>query len=138
MARDLAAARTEADERKRAEEMLRQAAERSQEHVARMTSESPTVGTLVSLSMAMGQFDEHRLLAGERTRDAESVLDTCHGALTAAAQARQMLDKLRERHETASRADDNARDRRSMDSIALTRFTHEVRINTPERIRTTR
>jgi flagellar export protein FliJ len=44
-------------------------------------------------------------------------------ALTTAFQDRRVLDRLRERHQETYRADTEQTDRRTMDDIALNRFT---------------
>jgi flagellar FliJ protein len=138
MARDLATARGAAEEERLAREALRKAREISLEHVARVTADGATMGTLVSLNLAMGQLDEHTEVADERTRAAEAIVDEAHEAFAAAARARQMLDRLRARHDETSRAEENARDLKSMDSIALSRFTQEERPETPPRNRPVR
>jgi flagellar protein FliJ len=131
MARDLATAQGAADDERRAMEALRKAREISQDHVARVTADGPTVGTLISLSVAMGQFDQHSEVADERARAAEAAVDECHVAFAAAARARQMLDRLRARHAETALAEAKARDLKSMDSVALARFTQEERPTTP-------
>lgn len=132
-ARDLANAQGAADEERRTREELRKAREISLEHVARLTADGATMGTLISLNLAMGQLDAHSDLADERTRAAEAVVDEAHEAFAAAARARQMLDRLRDRHTETARVEANARDLKSMDSIALSRFTQDERSATPPR-----
>jgi flagellar FliJ protein len=135
MARDLVTAQGAADEERRQQETLRRAREISLEHVARVAADGPTMGTLVSLNLAMGQLDQHTELADERARAANAVVDVAHEAFSAAAQARKMLDRLRARHVETARVEENARDLKSMDSIALSRFTQEERPDTPPRNR---
>lgn len=123
MARDLASARDAADTEVRAHDALRRSQELAQEHVARVTTENPTIGTILSLTSAIEHFEAHVDAADERVRAAGAVVQQRHDALTVAAQARQILDRLRERHEVAAIAEEKARDLQAMDEVALTRFS---------------
>lgn len=137
MARDLARARDAHDTEHQATEALRRTQAAAQDRIARETAERPTIGTLLSLGHALGHLDEHVELASERVRAADAVVQQRHHALTVAAQARQILDRLRARHEHAVRAEAVARDLQSMDEIAITRFTQPDDSPTP-RTRQTR
>jgi flagellar FliJ protein len=122
MARDLASARESADTELRTHDGLRESQERAQQDVALKTAENPTIGTILSLTHAIDHFDAHVELASERVRAADAVVAQRHVALTVAAQARQILDRLRDKHETAAMAKERARDLQRMDEAALTRF----------------
>ena len=55
---------------------------------------------------------------------AEEAVTHVKEALTVAHQDRRVLDRLRERHAEDHRASEEQLDRRTMDDIALTRYTH--------------
>jgi flagellar FliJ protein len=122
MARDLAHARDAMSTEEEAHDALVRAQEQAQDRITRETAEQPTVGTLLSLGHALRHLDAHIELAHERLRAADAVVQQRHDALTVAAQARQILDRLRSRHELEFRSEANARDLQTMDEIALTRF----------------
>jgi flagellar export protein FliJ len=67
------------------------------------------------------------LAVGERVQAAEANVDEKHQALTLAAQARRMLDRLRTRREVAHTGEMKSADQRSMDSIALTQYARADR-----------
>lgn len=121
MARDLAQAQDARTEEEQVHDVLRRVRAEGQDRMARETAESPTVGTLLSIGHAMRHLDAHVELAHERLRAADAVVQQRHDALAAAAQARQILDRLRSRHELEFRSEENARDQQTMDEIALTR-----------------
>ena len=122
VARDLVSARDAADAEHRQHEALLHAHEAAQHRLAVETAGSATIGTLVSLNYALSQFGEHVAAADERTRVADASVARTHDALTAAAQARQMLDRLRVRHLEDFTADEKSTDRRTMDDVALARY----------------
>lgn len=131
MARDLANATHVANDARQSHDDLRRARQQSLENAARVVGEGTTVGALVSLTHALREFDEHATMAEERTQAAETRVNEANEALAVAARARMMLDRLRLRHEETARHEVNAQDRKTMDSIALSRFGHK-RKQTPD------
>ncbi len=122
MARNLAMARELQTNEQSATDALHRAHAAARDRISRETEETPTIGTLLSLGHAMRHLDAHVELATERLRVAEEVVQEHHDALMVAAQARQILDRLRSRHEVAYRSGEKVRDLRTMDEIALSRF----------------
>ncbi len=137
LARDLASAQDQADEERRGEDALRQARDLAQQRLSRDPIDTPTMGTLLMLTHAFDRMDEHAAAASERTQAADLVVEERHQALTVAAQARRMLDRLRSRREAAFRDVASANDLRSMDAIAISRFLQEDRLSVSPTNRTT-
>lgn len=127
LARDLATATQVANGARQSHDDLRRARQQSLENTAQVVGDGTTVGELVSLTRALREFDEHAVIAEERTIAAEARMHEANEALAVAARARMMLDRLRVRHQEAARLEVNATDRKTMDSIALSRFGHKRR-----------
>jgi flagellar FliJ protein len=125
MARDLMNAREAADEERRVEGTLKAALDHAERRIERNSATS--FGTLQVLRTARDRLDESVLAVGERVQAAEANVDEKHQALTLAAQARRMLDRLRTRREVAHTGEMNSADQRSMDSIALTQYARADR-----------
>jgi flagellar FliJ protein len=119
IARQLAEAKSAADETKRVRDSLAaaHAAGRSQ------LASSITVGEMRTLSLVLGHMQEHVASADSDNAAAEAAVSQVHTQLTAALQERRVLDKLRERRLEAYQAETSSRDRQLMDAIALARFT---------------
>jgi len=138
MARNLAHARGTADDERRASDDLRRACETSLAHAAGIAANGTTMGELVSLNRALREFDQHSVVADERTRAADARVDECHEALAIAARARMILDRLKTRHNEAARAEAKATDLKTMDAVALSRHGAESRAHTPQKHRKVR
>jgi flagellar FliJ protein len=135
IARELAAARTAADEAKRAHDTLAAAHDAGRQQLA--SRPAPTVGEMRTLSIVLGHLQEHVAAAALENAAAEAAVAQVHSQLTTALQERRVLDKLRERRLEAHQAEAAAKDRQTMDAIALTRFAHrdtkDTNTNTTDR-----
>lgn len=123
MARQLADARRGADAERRTRDALAAVHAEAQRSLSLTASATPTVGELAALSYTLVQLSERISMAEERTSAAEAVADEKHQLLATALQERQVLDRLRERRLESHRDEERARDRVTMDAIALARFT---------------
>lgn len=134
IARELATARTAADDARRAHDSLAAAHDAGREQLASRTT--PTVGEMRALSLVLGHLRDHVSAAALENEAAEAAVAQVHSQLTAALQERRVLDKLRERRFEAHQAEAASQDRKAMDAIALTRFAHrEEQDTTPDRHR---
>lgn len=84
---------------------------------------SRSVGELAHLAFVLEQLDGHIATAHEALAAAAETVSGAQDALTGASQDRRVLDRLRERHAEAHRADAEQQDRRTMDAVALVRYT---------------
>ncbi len=84
------------------------------------------VGHLQQLGMVLNSLEERLEQADQAVIDAESGVYAARGALEVAARDRQMLDRLKEKHAQEFRAQEQHRDRKDMDEIALTRFARNA------------
>lgn len=91
--------------------------------IQRAHSHAPTVGQLANLAFVLDRLDSQLDDSMSRVQDAESGVATAQGDLNAAFQARRVIDRLRERQHEEWRVDVAQADRRTMDEIALARFT---------------
>lgn len=123
MALELAKARDSADATRQQHDTLAAARAMAQERVAEATSQGIGVGHLVSMTFALSQLAERTAAAQQRAAAADAVVDEKQDALTSAAQDRQILDRLRSRRLDEFRATLAMHDRKTMDEIALARFT---------------
>lgn len=121
VARDLANARDAAELQRTQRDALASARDSAQAHVSQAAARSPTVGQLVSLSFAATQLGERADAADQQTVAADATVDVHRHALTAAAQERQILDRLRSRRLDEYRADIAQKERVTMDAIAISR-----------------
>ena len=124
--RDAATALTRAQEaadaaRQNAEALAMARAELASNDVAGAGAGVP-VGALHNLAFLLDRMDERVAHAGAAVRAAEGVVGEHEGALRAAFRDRRTLDRLRERHQNAWRANAAAADRQLVDEIALSRF----------------
>ena len=121
-ARELASAQDAAELARQAHELLARTKADSRAQISAAQTEAPRVGHLQGLGMTLDAL-EHRLeAAGETRKTAEHQVDEAQRALIEAARDRRILDRLKEKHEEAWRADEAQRDRVQMDEIALARF----------------
>jgi flagellar FliJ protein len=123
MARQLAGARRDADAERDVRDALAATHADARRHMADATDGLPTVGQLVSMSYTLTQLSERVEAADERAIAAHKVVDARHEELTAAVRERQVLDRLRGKRLETHKSEENARDRKAMDAIALSRFT---------------
>lgn len=83
-----------------------------------------SVGELANLAFVLQQLDGQIANAADSVTAAGAAVTQVKEALTVAHQDRRVLDRLRERHAEDHRASEGQLDRRTMDDIALTRYTH--------------
>ncbi len=131
VARQLAEARATADERRRVRDELAEAHEAGRRQLATTPGQVATVGEIRALSLMLAQYAEHLEAADAEAASADAVVDRTHAQLTIALQERRVLDRLRERRLGDFHHDEAAKDRASMDDIALTRFTRRGDGTTP-------
>jgi flagellar FliJ protein len=123
IARQLAQARTAADNTRVTRDELAAARTAGQAQVSEAQAAGPTVGEIASRSYVLTQLDQRIAAASDALKAAETQVDQVHGALTGALQDRKVLDRLRERMLEAYRTTESHKDRTTMDAIALQRFT---------------
>lgn len=92
------------------------------QEVARAHGNGAAAGHMQQLALIMQQLDEHIAEADTAARDAEDEMQKRLGELTTAAQARLVLDKLRERRHADWTMNQLLADQKRMDEIAITRF----------------
>lgn len=81
------------------------------------------VGELANIALLRGLLDGQIANAADVVSAAGSVVLEAQEALTGALQDRRVLDRLRDRHEAIHRRTEEQTDRRTMDDIALSRYT---------------
>src|SRR5438128_1459062 len=112
ISRQLAEAKTAADETKRVRDSLAAAHEAGRHQLA----VSSSVGEMRTLALVLGHMREHVTAADSDNAAAEATVSEVHTQLTAALQERRVLDKLRERRLEAYQAESTSRDRQLMDA----------------------
>ena len=122
IARQLAQARTAADNTRATRDELAAAKSVGQAHMSEVHAAGPTVGEIASRAYALNQLDQRLAAASDALKAAEAHVDQVHNALTGALQDKQVLDRLRERMLEAYRSSENQKDRTTMDAIALQRY----------------
>ncbi|MEP6833504.1 MAG: flagellar export protein FliJ [Gemmatimonas sp.] len=85
----------------------------------------PTVGHLHHLGYVMSALDQRLGHASQALEKAEGVVSEARVSLDAAARDRRVLDRLKDKHTGAFRAEESHRDRVEMDEVALARFTRQ-------------
>lgn len=123
IARQLAQARTAADNSRATRDDLAAARTAGQAQLTEAHASGPTVGEIASRSYALTQLDQRIAAASDALKAAEAQVDKVHGALTDAVKDKQVLDRLRERMLEAYRSTESNKDRTAMDAIALQRFS---------------
>jgi flagellar FliJ protein len=83
-----------------------------------------TVGQLRNLTFVLEHLDRQLAAAAAQAEEAARQAEARRQDLTAAHTEKRVLDRLRERHESEWREDAVQADRRTMDAIALARFTN--------------
>ena len=122
IARQLAQARTAADNSRAARDELTAARTAGQAQLSEVQAAGPTVGEIASRTYALNQLDQRIAAASDALKAAETHVDQVHNELTGALQDKQVLDRLRERMLEAYRSTESNKDRTTMDAIALQRF----------------
>ncbi len=82
-----------------------------------------SVGELFNNAFLLGALDGQIANASDAVDTAGHNVMEVKEALTGALQERRILDRLRDRHQESHRISEEQTDRRTMDDIALTRFT---------------
>jgi flagellar export protein FliJ len=123
IARQLAQARTAADNSRATRDDLAAARTAGQAQLTEAHASGPTVGEIASRSYALTQLDQRIAAASDALNAAEAHVDKVHGALTDAVKDKQVLDRLRDRMLEAYRSTESNKDRTAMDAIALQRFS---------------
>ena len=122
IARQLAQARTAADNTRATRDELSAARSAGRVQMSEAHAAGPTVGEIASRSYALTQLDQRLAAAADELKAAEAHVDKVHTALTGALQDKHVLDRLRERMLEAYRSTESHKDRTTMDAIALQRF----------------
>jgi flagellar protein FliJ len=122
IARQLAQARTAADDSRATRDELAAVRSAGQAQMTEAQAAGPTVGEIASRSYALTQLDQRIAAASDALKAAEAHVDQVHNALTGALQDKQVLDRLRERMLEAYRSTEANKDRSTMDAVALQRF----------------
>lgn len=121
-ARELASAQDAADAARREQDALAALRDSSRDELEAAHAETPRVGHLHQLGFVLQSLDQRVERATETVHAADGVVDAAQRALVDAARDRQVLDRLKERHAEAWRAEEAQKDRLQMDEIALARF----------------
>lgn len=121
LATRLAQAMSERETAEQRLQMLQMTRDMSAQSLA--PSGARSVGELANLAFLLEQLDGHIAHANDEVQAAEANVSQTKDALTTAFQDRRVLDRLRERQREEHRVTAEQHDRRSMDDIALTRFT---------------
>jgi flagellar protein FliJ len=119
----LAEAETAADEARVAQKALETIRQSGSAALRTAHASEPTIGQLKTIGYVIEQLNHHIVDAQSRVEMAEQLVTQARTDLTSALQARRVLSRLRDRHFTAWRSEDNAQDMRAMDELALSRFT---------------
>jgi flagellar export protein FliJ len=122
MAAHLSAARRAAEEARQVHESIEGACNDGREHLARVAEDATrSAGELQYLSLVLEHLSHHAVAARDAREAADAQLDQSTDAFAAAARARHVLDKLRERHQLTWQQEQARADQQGMDAIALTR-----------------
>jgi flagellar FliJ protein len=92
----------------------------------------PTVGEMQNAGFVLLRLDERIEQAQTLVQEAEARVAEGEGELMSASQERRVLDRLRERHLTAWQTEQVQMDLKTMDTIALSRFTQAGATTEPE------
>ena len=123
VAAKLVEAETAADEARVAQKALETIRQTGSQAMRSAHASEPTVGQLNTIGFVIEQLNHHIVDAQSRVEMAEQLVSQARTDLTSALQARRVLSRLRDRHFTAWRAEDNAKELKTMDELALSRFT---------------
>jgi flagellar FliJ protein len=122
LARQLGAARRQADEETEKRDQLAAIRDSAQRELSATIAGAPLAGEILSLSYSVSQLEERLAAADEASRAAQQEADQAQQQLTDAIQERQVLDRLKARREQEHRVEESAREQGAMDAIAITRF----------------
>lgn len=117
-----AEARLVADEARERAEVIDAAREAGMRHLANANSAGGSAGQVQQLALIVQQLEKHAEHADTASREAEEAVQLRLAELTAAAQERLALDKLRERRRLSWHLEQSQADQKHMDEIAITRF----------------
>lgn len=122
VAAKLAEAETAVDEARIAQRAIESIQQRGSQALRSAHQSEPTVGQVRTIGYVIEQLNHH--IDGARTRvaQAEEAASQVRTDLTAALQARRVLSRLRERHFEDWRSETNAKDLKTMDELALSRY----------------
>jgi flagellar export protein FliJ len=123
VAAKLAEAETAADEARLAQRALESIQQRGSQAMRAAHQSEPTVGQLKTIGYVIEQLNHHIVDAQSRVDAADDVVSQVRTDLTSALQARRVLSRLRDRHFESWRTETNAQDLKTMDELALSRFT---------------
>lgn len=84
-----------------------------------------TIGELTNLAFLLDHLDGQIANASDAVSAASQTVSQMKDAVTAAFQDRRMLDRLREKQAESHRLVEGQADQRTMDDIALTRYTQQ-------------
>ena len=121
-ARSLAAAEEGAERARASRDQLMRMQEESRAELMAAQTGMPRVGHLQQLNIVLISLEQRLIQANEAVAGAEQIVADARGALEIAARDRQVLDRLKEKHEQVWRTGELHADRQQMDEIALTRF----------------
>jgi flagellar FliJ protein len=123
VAAKLAEAETAADQARVAQKALETIRQSGSAALRSAHASEPTIGQLKTIGYVIEQLNHHIVDAQSRVEMAEQLVTQARTDLTSALQARRVLSRLRERHFANWRVEDNANETRTMDELALSRFT---------------
>ena len=86
---------------------------------------SHSIGELTNLAFILDRLDGQIANASDAVTAAGQTVAQMKDAVTAAFQDRRVLDRLRDRHAESHRVAEGQIDQRTMDDIALTRYTQQ-------------
>lgn len=124
-ARELAAAQTAAEEAAQAKDALAALRADSHAQIHNVSRTETRVGHLHQLGTVLASLDERLVVATDVCKEADAGVHQAKVTLEEAARERRVLDRLKERHSDAWRAEEAARDRVQMDEVALTQFARK-------------
>ncbi|HTR79912.1 MAG TPA: flagellar export protein FliJ [Gemmatimonadaceae bacterium] len=127
----LAEAETAADDARIAQKALESIRQAGSTAIRDAHAAEPTVGQLKTIGYVIEQLNHHIVDAQARVDMAEQLVDQARTDLTSALQARRVLSRLRDRHFTSWKTDENATELREMDELALSRFSRRENGSTP-------
>ncbi len=127
-ARELSSAKDVAEVARLEQQSLSNLRVSSRSQMDASPSRAVHVGHLQQSGFVLRSLEERLLNATDALTAADGLVKDAEGALSDAARARQILDRLKERHEGVWRAGESQKDRLQMDELALSR--HAKRVDT--------
>jgi flagellar export protein FliJ len=128
MALALAAAQRAAAEAHEVHDALTNACADGHAELARTAADAggPTAGELHNLALVLEHLQAQASAAGDACTAAEAQVDQSANALAAAAQARHVLEQLREQQRTAWQEEEQHAEQRDMDAVALNQYVARI------------